>query len=114
MTHRRFKKIIGIRYDDASKVIKIVKEIDEMLKTFPNVDYSSGGSCVFFVNFGESSLDIQVRAFTKQTGYIKFNEFSSALMLKIYDIIVSNGADCAYPTRTVILQKDEQDLPGAL
>lgn len=100
MSHRPFKEIIGIRYCDKPLLKKIVAEIRDMIEHHPDIDQSMNP----YVNFtacSDYSLDIQIVAFTKETsgpGYYKVRE---DLLLKLLDIIHSNGADLPFPTRTI-------------
>ena len=100
MTNRRIYETIGIRYDDAGKMDKIVADVKEMLKTHPEID-TNQTMIVNLNKFAPSSLDFFVYTFTKTTDWIRFHEIKQDVMLKILDIIDTNGAECAFPTSTL-------------
>ncbi len=100
MTNRRIKTTIGIRYDDATKVAKIVADIEEMLKNHPEID-TKQTLFVKLVEFGASSLNILIYVFTKTTQWVKFQAIQEDVFLKIIDIVSSHGAEFAFPTNTI-------------
>ena len=100
MSNRRIKETIGIRYDDLSKMKKIIDDVKKMLKEHPEIDKNK----TLIVNFNEfapSSLDFFVYTFTKTTDWVHYHEIKQEIMLSIINIIESNGAECAFPTSTL-------------
>ena len=100
MLNRRIKETIGIRYDDLSKMKKIIDDVKKMLKEHPEIDKNK----TLIVNFNEfapSSLDFFVYTFTKTTDWVHYHEIKQEIMLSIINIIESNGAECAFPTSTL-------------
>ena len=108
MFNRRIYETIGLRYQDADKMASIVAEVREMLEQHPDIDLSRT-LIVNFVSFGASSLDFFVYAFTRTTVWVEFHAVKQDVLLKILGIIHAQGADVAFPTRTVQL---EQLPPG--
>ncbi len=102
MTNRRIYETVGIRYDDAAKMDQIVKEVKNMLQEHEEID-TGQTLIVNFNDFAPSSLDFFVYTFTRTTNWIKFHEIKQDVMLKIINIIESNGAECAFPTSTIHL-----------
>ena len=100
MHNRRIYETIGLRYEDAGKVAKIVDEVREMLEQHEAIDHSRT-LIVNFVSFGASSLDFFVYTFTRTTVWVEFHAIKQDVLLKILDIIHANGADVAFPTRTL-------------
>lgn len=100
MTNRRIRETIGIRYDDASKMGDIVREVKEMLTNHDEID-TDLTMIVNFNEFAASSLNFFIYVFTKTTNWIQYHEIKQDVMLKIIDIIESHGAECAFPTSTV-------------
>ena len=100
MTNRRIYETVGIRYDDASKMPKIIDEVIQMLNQNPDIDPAQT-MIVNFNKFSASSLDFFVYTFTKTTDWRRFHEIKQDVMLKIIDIIEKNGAECAFPTTTI-------------
>ena len=75
-----------------------------MLEQHPEIDLSRT-LIVNFVSFGASSLDFFVYAFTKTTVWVDFHAIKQDVLLKILEIVHANGADVAFPTRTVQLEQ---------
>jgi MscS family membrane protein len=100
MTHRQINMTVGVRYDDAKHIKAIVDDIRTMLQTHPDID-TTQALIVNFVNFGSSTLDILVYAFTKTIVRVDFQNSQQDIFLKIIDIISSYGAQCAFPTTTI-------------
>jgi len=109
MLNRRIYETIGLRYQDADKVGAVVGQVKEMLSQHPDLDMSRT-LIVNFVAFGASSLDFFVYTFTKTTDWVTYHKIKQDVLLKILDIIHANGADVAFPTRTLHV---EQVVPEA-
>jgi len=104
MLNRRIYETIGLRYQDSSKMAAVVEQVREMLRQHPEIDLSRT-LIVNFVSFGSSSLDFFVYAFTRTTDWVTYHAIKQDVMLKILDIIHANGADVAFPTQTLQLEK---------
>lgn len=103
MLHRRIKTNIGIRYQDADKIDTITKQIRKMLHEHEEIDKSQSLT-VSLVEFGHSSLNIMVSAYSKMTKWDQFQIIQHEILMKILDIISENNAECAFPTQTLYLQ----------
>lgn len=104
MSHRRIREIIGLRYDDLSKMEAIVVEIRAMLTSHPDID-TEYAVIVGFDQFADSSLNVVVQALSKTTDLNKFQALKQDILLKISDIITGHGAEIAFPTRTLHLHQ---------
>jgi len=104
MQNRRIYETIGIRYDDALKVDQIIQDVKQMLQNHPEID-TSGTMIVNLNKFAPSSLDFFIYTFTKTTDWVKFHGIKQDVMLKIINIIEGQGAEMAFPTSTIHLQK---------
>lgn len=102
MKNRRIKATIGVRYQDAKHVRKIVTDVETMLKHHPDIDWSQT-SFVNLINFGSYSLDFMIYAFTKTTDWIRFQRIQEEVFLKTIDIILENGGECALPSTNVFV-----------
>lgn len=100
MTNRRIYDHYGIRYNDINSVKNIVTEINEMLHNHEEID-SKQTLMVNLDKFSDSSVEFFVYTFTKTTDWVKFHAIKEDVMLKISEIIVKNGAEFAFPTRTL-------------
>lgn len=66
MSHRRINETIGVRYEDVTKIPKILQEIKDMLKNHKEIDESQ----TLMVNlnqFNEYSVDFFIYTFTHTT-----------------------------------------------
>jgi MscS family membrane protein len=77
-----------------------VEQVREMLKNHEEID-TSRTLIVNFVSFGPSSLDFFIYAFTRTVVWVEFHAIKEEILLKVLEIIHANGADVAYPTRTL-------------
>ena len=109
MFNRRIYETIGLRYQDADRMETIVAQVKSMLEAHDEIDHSRT-LMVNFVSFGPSSLDFFVYTFTRTTVWAEYHRIKQDVLLKILQIIHTNSADVAFPTRTLHL---EQTLPEA-
>ena len=104
MTNRQIHEIIGIRYDDIAQMESIIKKVEELLINSENMDNDQ--PCrVNFDLFNASSLDFVIWAFSSLTDAGEFKKFKGKLLLDIAQIIADHGAEIAYPTQTLHIQK---------
>ncbi len=104
MTNRRVNEVIGLRYDDIDKIPSVVTDIDNYLKANDAIDQSQAVR-VFFNYFNASSVDINVYCFTKSIDKDSYQKVKQEILLKISEIIASHGAEIAFPTQTLHIQK---------
>ena len=100
MSNRRIKETIGIRYEDAGKMGKIIELVRKMLLAHPEID-ADKTLIVNFNAFAASSLDFFIYTFTKTTNWVDYHQIKQDVLLKTLDIIEGQGAECAFPTSTV-------------
>lgn len=100
MTNRRIYETVGVRYDDAGKLPAIVKDVEAMLRSHPDIDLDQT-LMVNFNAFASSSLDFFVYTFTKTTVWTEYHQIKQDVLFKILQIIESHGAECAFPTSTI-------------
>ena len=105
MSHRRIFETIGIRYSDIDKMDQIVHRVRSMLQSHRNID-SSETLIVNFNQFSSSSIDFFVYTFTETTDWIDFHQVKQEILLNISDIIISEGAEVAFPTTTIDLSEE--------
>ncbi len=104
MFSRRIYETIGLRYEDAGSMAAVVEQVRQMLQSHEDIDQSRT-LIVNFVSFGPSSLDFFVYTFTKTTVWVDYHRIKEDILLRILGIIHANGADVAFPTRTVQLEQ---------
>ncbi len=100
MSNRQITTRIGIRYEDAPKMSVIVADVEEMLRTHPEID-TNQYLMVRFDQFGPSSLNFLIYCFTKTTDWADYLLYQQDVYLKIVAIIEQHGAECAFPTTTL-------------
>jgi len=110
MENRRIYETIGIRYDDADKMADIVSAVRTYLENNDKID-TSRTLIVNFNAFAASSLDFFIYTFTKTTNWVEFHGIKQDVLLDIYNIIVSHGAEVAFPTSTLHVASLPQPEP---
>lgn len=108
MTNRRIKEDFGLRYKDIAQIESIIKSVREMLQNHPDIDQSQT-LIVNFDIFNNSSLDFFIYTFTKTTNWILFHEVKQNVMLKVAAIVLEHGAEFAFPTRQLQLDREDHD-----
>ena len=102
MNNRRINATVGLRYEDALKIKPIVAEIESMIRRHAGIDHKQT-IIVNLTEFGSSSLNILVYAFTKVIDRLEFQAVQQDIFLKIIDIIAAHGAECAFPSCALYL-----------
>jgi len=92
ITHRRIEESIGVRYEDAARVSLLVEKIHRLLSAHPMIDHTQP-LYVNMVSFGAVSIDIEIKAYTVTTNLDEFLKIKQEMMLKVYDTILSVGAN---------------------
>jgi MscS family membrane protein len=105
MSNRRINETIGIRYDDLDKMTDIIKDVNNVLESNPDIDQTQKAK-VYFKSFSASSCDFFVYAFTKTKDWEEFLRIKQDVLLKVAEIIEQHNAEIAYPTTTVFINKD--------
>ncbi|EKE17587.1 MAG: small-conductance mechanosensitive channel protein [uncultured bacterium] len=104
MSHRRIKETIGIRYQDIGKMSAIVADVKKMLAEHPEIDETQT-LIVNFNAFADSSLNFFIYTFTKTVAWVHFHAVKQDILLRIADIIASHGAEIAFPTHTLHIDR---------
>jgi MscS family membrane protein len=102
MFNRRISETVGVRYADVNQMATIVANIRSMLENHDDID-SGQTLIVNFNTFNASSLDIMIYTFTKTVDWVTFHSVKQDVLLKISDLIQEQGAEVAFPTRTLHL-----------
>lgn len=100
MLNRRIFETVGIRYDDASKMRGIVRDVESMLREHPEIDQKQ----LIMVNFNEfaaSSLNFFIYTFTRTVVWAEYHRVKQDVLLRILDVIEAHGAQVAFPTSTL-------------
>ena len=106
MTNRQIHAIVGIRYDDIAQMQSIIEKVEKLLADHEHIDHEE--PCrVYFDLFNASSLDFVIWAFSSVTNSSEFKKIKGKILLDVADIIAEHGAEIAYPTQTLHIQKPE-------
>ncbi|MDE8603940.1 mechanosensitive ion channel family protein [Marinomonas sp. RSW2] len=100
MTHRRLNEAIGVRYTDFNVLPTILADIKDMISKHEDID-SDQTYMVNFNQFGPSSLDFFIYAYTKTVDWRTFHNVKEDVLFKAMKIIESHNAEVAFPTHTV-------------
>ncbi len=109
MSNRRIYEVIGVRYSDSSKIALITDAIKIMLENHSEIDKEQ----TIIVNldkFAPSSLDIFIYAYTKTVDWVYFHQVKHEIMLEVLKIIEQLGAEAAFPTSTIYVEKKDGAL----
>lgn len=109
MTNRRIETSLTLRYEDSDKLAAIVQDLRTTLGQDPDIDHNQT-LLVYFNGFGDSSLNIMIYCFTRSTDWAAWLEIQQRLYLQFIGIVHQHGADFAFPSRTLYLEKES---PGA-
>jgi MscS family membrane protein len=100
-----FRPTIGLRYETRADQLRyVLAEVRRMFYEHPLVETQSAR--IRFVQFGGSSLDLEVFAYVLVTDYGRFLEVQEDLLLRIMDIIEASGTGVAFPSSTTYLARD--------
>ncbi|WP_249422238.1 mechanosensitive ion channel family protein [Marinomonas lutimaris] len=107
MTHRRINETIGVRYRDFSLLPTILADIKDMVANHEDLD-TNETYMVNFNQFGPSSLDFFIYAYTKTVDWRTYHNVKQDVLFKAMQIIESHDAEVAFPTHTVHMANDSQ------
>ena len=105
MSNRRINETIGIRYDDLNKITDIIQDVNNVLESNPDIDQTQKAK-VYFKSFSASSCDFFIYAFTITKDWEEFLRIKQDVLLKVAGIIEAHDAEIAYPTTTILFNKD--------
>ena len=102
MLNRRIYERFGLRYSDSRVLPEVIRATESMLREHEAIDLSQT-IIVNFEAFGASSLDCFIYCLTKTTNWVEYHAIKQDVLLKLLAIVHAQGADIAFPTRTVQL-----------
>ena len=111
MSNRRIYETIGVRYQDVSKVHNILKDIRDYIHNAPEIE-TTLTTMIHFNSFAPSSLDFFIYCFTKTTNWQEYHQVKEKVLLAVCEIISNHGAQIAFPTSTVHLEKGDNPEHG--
>ena len=106
---RRVKFNVGVLYGTPAATIKnICTQIKEYIDQHHE---TSMDTLVNFDSFGDSSLNIQVLYYIEIVDYAIYIGIKEEINYKIMEIVLENGADFAFPSRTIYHEFGEKGIP---
>lgn len=106
---RRVKFNVGVLYGTPAETIqKIVKEIKVYLDDHKE---TSMDGLVAFDSFGDSSLNIVILYYIEIVDYAIYMAIKEEINYKVMEIVLKNGADFAFPSRTIYHEFGEKGIP---
>ncbi len=103
LSKRRVDYILGVTYDSTSGEMRVLlHRIREMLRTQPSVDPDS--VVVYFLNFGDSSLEILVRCYVGITDWGEFTAEKERLNLEVMEIVSELNMSIAFPSTSLYIE----------
>lgn len=106
----RIKLQVGLRYEDADRVQAVTEGLQKMLQQEEGIDKGQT-ILVCFNEFADSSLNIMVYCYAQTANWNRFMQIQHRVYLKIIEVVHGLGADFAFPTRSLYLEKDD-DSPS--
>lgn len=106
MTHRRIRWIIGLEYRTTMAQLRAIRDAIEA-RILGNEDFAHPPEVPTFVridSFNDSSIDILLYCFTRTTDWGTWLEIKEDLALAIKEIVESEGAGFAFPSRSLYLE----------
>jgi MscS family membrane protein len=101
---RRAKFTVGLLYSTtAAQLKKVMLEITDAINAHP---LTEPDPVVRFVEFGSSSLDILVLYLARTPDIGDFTKVKEEINFQIMEIVLNNGCDFAYPSRTIYMKNE--------
>jgi MscS family membrane protein len=101
----RLATVLNLVYDTTAKqMTEILTGLEAVLRQHPSIWPDE--ITVRFLQFGESSLDIEIMAWFKTTDFMKFKAMRQEVLIAFMEVIEGAGSAFAYPTRTVHVVND--------
>ncbi len=112
MTHRRILWVIGVEYRTTTAQLKMIQE-RVMEYILNNDDFAKPPEVSTFmrvIQFGDSSIDFQLYAFTKTTVWLEWLKIREDLAYFIKKVVEEEaGASFAFPSQSIYVES----VPGA-
>lgn len=107
-THWFVQKEIGLRYQDMHVASEVARELEGWIQKHSLTNRRQTSFAHVF-DFADSSVNIRVRVFLKSTITTKqWYGFIEEMLMFTKDIVSEKGADFAFPTTQVVMDKAEK------
>ncbi len=106
-----FHHVFGLRHDTSPQQMRsVVTELDKFLRKEPKIERETVR--IRFIGFSRSSLDVDVFAYIQEKDYPSFLCTQEDLLLKMMDVLASNGTSIALPSQVTYIDRDQRDQLG--
>ena len=105
--YRRIRWMVNLIYStSADDISNICKEIDEYIndEAFGFCINPGQNSFAKAVEFGASSIDLEILCYTNKDSYTEYSDVKQNLLLKIKDIVINNNSDFAFPSSSIYFE----------
>jgi MscS family membrane protein len=97
---------IGLRYETENDQLRhVLVKFREMLHAHPKID--SETVRVRFADFGQSSLDIDVRIYALTRDFNEYYAIREDVLLRMSEIVKNSGSGFAFPSQTLYMGRDD-------
>jgi len=101
----RLYQVLNLRYETTPDQLRwLLAEIRKLVYSHPMI--GSEGARVRFVNFGPSSLDVEIFCFVRTTDFPSFTAVREDLFLRLMDLVNASGSGFAFPSQTLYFGRD--------
>ena len=109
-TNRKIDWTIGLEYRSTSDQLKKCRDdIEQYIKNNSDFYISEDAHLIVKLKqFSASSIDIQIRCYTKTKDYYEWLAVKDRLVLAVKEIVEKNGASFAFPSQSLYVEKLEK------
>jgi MscS family membrane protein len=105
---RRVKFSVGVLYGTPAETIK---KIANEIKVYIDLHLQTNqDTLVVFDAFGDSSLNIMILYYIEIVDYVIYMKIKEDINFRVMEIVLNNGADFAFPSRTIYHDFGENGL----
>jgi len=103
MAQRRVLFSIGVVYDTPARKLKMIPGmIEEIIRAEEKTRFDRA----HFFSFGDYSLNFEIVYYVLSADYNEYMDKQQAINLKIFERFEKEGIDFAFPTQTLLFEKD--------
>jgi MscS family membrane protein len=103
-----FQHKLGLRFETSPEQFeRLLKELRGLISAHPMVEKSPGFPRVILLGLGDSSVNIEVRAYVLTSDFGEFLNIQEQLIFDIIKAVREAGTAFAFPSQTAYLARDE-------